>query len=146
MNKPWLFMYIHFLCLYPLRLAIMINFNISNVGYCHSPNDDATNVYMLNPFFKDWQCFGWSNVAVQFCPDCRVKIAQAMFANCHRIKSRYNKIRASKAVTTIIQFEKICYVRRLYNRIMPELRGQAQSLFLRRSRSKGIMRLYNLRT
>ena len=42
---------IHFLCLCPLRLAIMINFNISNVGYCHSPNDEATNVYMLNPFF-----------------------------------------------------------------------------------------------
>ena len=34
MNKPSLFMFIHFLCLWPLRLAIMLNFNVSKEAYC----------------------------------------------------------------------------------------------------------------
>ena len=32
-NNCYLFMLIHFLCLCPLRLAIMLNFNISKVAY-----------------------------------------------------------------------------------------------------------------
>ena len=31
-------MFIRFLCFCPLRLAIMLNFNISKVAYCHVDN------------------------------------------------------------------------------------------------------------
>ena len=32
-------MFIHFLCFCPLRLAIMLNFNISKVAYCTDLNE-----------------------------------------------------------------------------------------------------------
>ena len=34
-------MFIHFLCLCPLRLAIMLNFNISKVAYSHKVCSDV---------------------------------------------------------------------------------------------------------
>ena len=33
-QRKWINMFIHFLCLCPLRLVIMLNFNISKVAYC----------------------------------------------------------------------------------------------------------------
>ena len=52
-------MFIHFLCLCPLRLAIMLNFNISKVAYSFTPysrhplNDDRdfhVHIYSLKMF------------------------------------------------------------------------------------------------
>ena len=52
-------MFIHFLCLYPLRLAILLNFNISKVAYSCSgsenkgiqirdvPSSEASNFLLL---------------------------------------------------------------------------------------------------